>query len=330
MDTTQQVRWGLFGLGKIVAARVVPALKDSTRCTLLACAAHTPERARAFGEQHGVPHVHASYADLLADPEVDAVYIATPNSMHYEHALAALRAGKHVLLEKPMAMTVAHGEELVRVAQQAGKLLRIAFQFRFEDLFGRVRELITQGTLGELRSITLYGASPVGPPPTWRQNAAEGGILADLGVHMLDLVRWMTGLEFTDVSARATPADMTRDPVQTITILGRVGSSCHSVIRVSREIPFGVNTLMVEGTHGSVIAPAWRNVPEYELIVSTAAGRNVEKIAPSPMFMWEFEAFGDAMRGEKTILATDADGVVNIRLTDAIAHSTLGNQGTVR
>lgn len=316
-----RIRWGVVGLGNVTVNRFVPALMRSTRSTLVACVTRDPESQRGFVEKFAVPRAHADFARFVQDPEIDAVYIATPNSLHFAQTRAAIAAGKHVLCEKPLALDFAHGEELVLLARGAGRVLKVAYQFRFERVFERVREHIAAGTLGELRTVTLSGCSPVARTAAWRQDPEEGGILSDLAVHFLDLVPWLTGLEFTDVVARANPQDMASASVQTIGILGTLGQHCHAAIRASRELPAGQQALVIEGTRGTVACPAWRGVPQLELVLQDGAGRTVETFAPTPLFEREIAAFEDEVSGERSALATAVDGVHTIMLADAIRQS---------
>ncbi len=323
------IQWGIFGLGRVVQNGFTPALMASERAQLVACSAYKPEQAVLFAEKFKPARAHADFAAMLRDPAVDAVYIATPNSLHFEHARQALAAGKHVLCEKPMAMTASEGQQLVAAAAVADRLLAVCFQFRFEPVLARVRELVRSGAIGDLRAVTLHGASPVGQARTWRQNAAEGGVLSDLGVHLLDLARWLTGHELTDISARTTPPDMTRDPVQTITLLGRLGPSAHALVHVTREVPDGLNALSIEGTAGTLVVPAWRNVPDYELTLRNADGVRSEHIQPANLFRGQIDAISDALAGQAASLATGEDGLRVIEMTVAIARASGGTHAGV-
>jgi len=320
------IRWGVVGLGNVAVNRFVPALVRSTRSRLVACVTRNPETQRAFVEKFAVPRAHADFNQFVRDAEIDAVYIATPNSLHFEQVRDALAAGKHVLCEKPLALESVHGEELALLARNADRVLKVAYQFRFERLFERVREHVAAGALGELRAVTLSGCAPVARTAAWRQDPGEGGILSDLAVHLLDLVSWLSGLEFTDIVARANPQDMASTPVQSISILGTLGQYCHVVVRASRELPSGQQALVVEGTRGSVVCHAWRGVPRMELVLQDSAGRSVETLTPALLFEREIAAFEDEIHGTPTALATAADGIRTIALADAVRQSVLSGR----
>ena len=126
---------------------------------LAACVGSSPEKARAFAQRFGVARVHGDLEALMRDPDVDAVYIALPNAMHHAAVLAAARAKKHVLCEKPFAMTVAHAREMVDACRDAGVILRIAHQIRLDAAIVRAREIVRSGRLGRLAAISLERAS---------------------------------------------------------------------------------------------------------------------------------------------------------------------------
>jgi predicted dehydrogenase len=321
------IRWGIAGLGNVVTGRFAPALAHSRRSMLSACSTRDPEAAKPFAKKYAVPRVYGSFEQLAADDAVDVVYLATPNSLHYPQARRALLAGKHVLCEKPLALTVEHGIELAELARQRERLLKVAYQFRFEGVFGHVRNYILSGRLGELRMVRLFGcAAAAARASGWRQDPAEGGILSDLAVHFLDLVPWITGLEFTDISARANPPDIASASPQTISILGTLGRNCHCFISASREAPHGQNSFAVEGSLGTVFSTAWRGVQECELDLVDASGCKIEKIPQSAIFDREIEAFEDELGGHSTNLASGVDGIRAIMLADAVRQSAQTKQ----
>ena len=317
-----QSRWGIVGLGRVVTGRFVPALSRSKRSTLAACVTRNPEAAGAFAEKYDVSKVYASFDQLITDPDIDVTYLATPNLLHYEQSRQALLAGKHVLCEKPLALKIEEGKELIETAKRAGRLLGVAYQLRFEHLFERVRDHVRTGAIGDIRSIRMFGAAAFATHPAgWRQNPAEGGILTDLAVHLLDLVSWLTGLEFVEVSAIANPTEPDRSPIQTISVLGRLGQNCHGIIGATREVANGQNSLTIEGTSGAIVIAQWRGAAEYELVLLNGANRNIEKISASQNFEREIDAFEDEIGGKSTNLAKGVDGLRTIVVADAVLQS---------
>lgn len=148
----KRVRWGLLACGKIAEA-FAGGVQQSTSGELVAVASRDAERAAAFGARFGVPNCHGSYEALLADPEVDAVYISTPHPMHAEWAIKAADAGKHILCEKPIAMNHAEASTIVDAARRNGVFLMEAFMYRCQPLLAKVLDLLRAGAIGEVRVI---------------------------------------------------------------------------------------------------------------------------------------------------------------------------------
>ena len=313
--------WAIVGLGNVVVNRFAPALVKSPNSALVACATRDVEKARAFAARFGNPRVHATFDALLQDAEVQALYIASPNSLHYQQARDALLAGKHVLCEKPLAHEATQGRVLARLADERKVCLHVAYQFRFESVVERMRELVRAGAIGEPRAVVLTGASPATITGAWRSDPAEGGILSDLGVHLLDLVSWLAGARFTDVAARANPPDMRREPVRTISVLGTLQGNCHAYVRASRELGQVQQALTIEGSKGTLSASAWRNASEYTLTIVDGAGTRSEQHAAVPIFEREIAAFEDELAGKPSTLATAADGVHAIEVASAVWRS---------
>jgi predicted dehydrogenase len=167
----------------------------------------TPEKSQAVAERLGLPKGYATYADLLADPEVDAVHLTTPNRLHFEEARGALAAGKHVICEKPLAMNSAESAQLVELARQSGLAAGVNYNIRFYPLCLEARERVRSGGLGDIYSIQGSYVQDWLLYPTdynWRVLVEEGGPLravADIGTHWLDLVQFITGLAVEAVCA---------------------------------------------------------------------------------------------------------------------------------
>jgi predicted dehydrogenase len=180
------LRWGIIAPGYI-ADQWATALREHTRQRLVAVASRSFERATAFANRHGAERVHESYEALVDDPAVEAVYVASPHSHHREHALLALRAGKHVLVEKAFTRNAAEARELVAAAGEAGVLLMEAMWTRYLPHTDVLRQVVADGLIGDVHRITAdYGVRTT-PDPTHRllDPALAGGVLLDLGIYPL-------------------------------------------------------------------------------------------------------------------------------------------------
>lgn len=190
------LRWGLLSTANITAALV-----GSGHGGIHAVASRSPERAEAYAREHGLPRWHGSYEDLLADPDVDAVYVPLPNSMHVDWSIRALEAGKHVLCEKPMSRHPRDVERAFGVAEREGLVLAEAFMWRHHPQIARARELIAAGAIGRLRLIRAGFAFLAQPPDVRLQRELDGGGLMDVGCYCVSGARSLAGAEPERVQA---------------------------------------------------------------------------------------------------------------------------------
>lgn len=179
------LRWGVVGTG--IADRFVHALHAHTGQRAVAVTARDADKTRAFADAHGIGRVHRSVADLVGDPEVDVVYVATPHPLHREQALAAIAAGKHVLIEKPIALTAADATEILAAGRAAGVLVAEAMWTRYLPQADVIRQVLAAGTLGEIDLVRADFGSLVPFDPTSRMfdPALGGGAMLDLGVYIV-------------------------------------------------------------------------------------------------------------------------------------------------
>jgi D-xylose 1-dehydrogenase (NADP+, D-xylono-1,5-lactone-forming) len=199
---SQTLRWGILGTGNI-ARQFCADVRASRRGRLAAVGSRAAETARQFAAAHGIPAAMDSYAQLVARDDIDAVYVSLPNSMHHQWTLAALRAGKHVLCEKPLAPTVAEVEEMFDVARQTGRLLVEAFMYRSHPQTHAVIEAVRKGMIGELRQIrTSFCYRTANVENNIRFNAdLKGGALMDIGCYCVNFSRLFAGEEPARISA---------------------------------------------------------------------------------------------------------------------------------
>ena len=203
------IRVGVAGCGKIAQVRHLPEYQAHPDVQVWGLFDLNLDRARSLAEQYHAK-AYASYADMLADPELDAVSVCAANTAHADMAIAALKAGKHVLCEKPMATTLADCERMVQAARKSGKTLMIGQNQRLAAAHQKAKELMEKGAIGRL--ITFTTAFRHGGPETWSvdpgantwffdKNRAAMGAMADLGVHKTDLIQYLTGQTVTEVTA---------------------------------------------------------------------------------------------------------------------------------
>jgi predicted dehydrogenase len=243
------LRWGVIGTGGIAAAFTEDlALTDSG--DVVAVGSRTAEAAERFGDAHGVPNRHASYEALIADPEVDAVYVATPHPMHHPAALPALRAGKPTLVEKPFTMTAAEARELVETARAQGVFLMEAMWTRFLPHVHAIRELLAGGALGRIVTLIADHGQWFAEDARHRLFAPElgGGALLDLGIYPVSFASLVLGTP-DRVVALAEPA-FTGVDATTSVVLGHPGGA-HAVITCTLAAR-SPTTAAIVGTDGRI------------------------------------------------------------------------------
>ncbi len=321
-----QLRWGIAGLG-VLAHSIAPVIKASASGRLVACASRSEARVREFTAAHDVERAYTSYEDLVRDPQVDAVYVATQNNLHHPVVMAAAAAGKQILCEKPFAMNVAEGEEMVAACRKAGVALRVGFQHRFSPVLQAAAAVAKSGRIGTIREITVqrYGAKNFARNP-WRRELATAGLgaLADMGLHTIDFAQWIVGDRYTRVFALAYPPRKSGLPDETISCMMEFAGGCQATFRISREMHIASNDVQAFGTGGMLITSALRYTDPHWLRVRTEEGTE-ESVHPHgqmpELYLREIEAFAKEVAGERTQMATGEDGVRIVRLTSALIRS---------
>ncbi|MGH2488217.1 MAG: Gfo/Idh/MocA family protein [Candidatus Limnocylindria bacterium] len=203
-----ELRLGILSTAKIARTKVVPAMQRARRCEVVAIASRDAGRVREAAAELGIPRAHGSYDALLADSEVDAVYIPLPNHLHAEWTIAAARAGKHVLCEKPLALSADDAQRAIDVCRAEGVRVMEAFMYRLHPSWVAVRELVESGRIGPLRAVQSW-FSYYNDDARNIRNIREygGGALYDIGCYSVNLSRMLFGSEPTRVQASSV-----RDP----------------------------------------------------------------------------------------------------------------------
>ena len=190
------IRWGILGAAKIATTKVIPAMQQASNCEVVAIASRDAARAAAAAAELGIPRAHGSYEALLADPAVDAVYIPLPNHLHVPWTTRAAEAGKHVLCEKPIALTAAEAHTLLEVRDRTGVRIQEAFMIRTHPQWVRAKALVDAGELGEVRAMSGFFSYYNADPANVRNVAGwGGGGLLDIGCYLVNTARFIFGEE---------------------------------------------------------------------------------------------------------------------------------------
>lgn len=204
MVGTDKVRWGVLGTAQIAMDCVLPGMKEAPNCEIVAVAGRNEEKLRSFTRQFAIPKTYTSYEALLRDPDIQAVYIPLPNSLHYEWTIRALEAKKNVLCEKPLAPDAVSARRMFDAAKENGVLLMEAFAYLHSPYMSSLRMLIKNGEIGNIEYIqSEFLTCGYGPENIRMQKDALGGALYDLGCYNTSQILWLLGKDPVDVEARA-------------------------------------------------------------------------------------------------------------------------------
>ena len=320
-----ELRWGILSTAAIGRRKVVPAIQAARRCRVVAVGSRDAKSGRAYADQLGIPTAHDSYEAVLADPEVDAVYIPLPNHLHAEWAIAAARAGKHVLCEKPLALDARQAEQIVAACSQAGVVLAEAFMYRLHPTWVAIRELVAGGRIGTLMAVqSWFGYFNDDPANIRNIAAAGGGALYDVGCYCVNLSRLLFGAEPTRVSGA-----LVRDPVGGTDVLtsailefdgGIASFTCSTRAENDQRVE-------IYGTKGRISVPIAFNIPidQPTEILLIAGGKppvapHIERLTfPTvDQYTIQAEVFAAAVLDGVEPPFGVADAVANMRVIDRI------------
>jgi predicted dehydrogenase len=308
------------------AARIAPAaLMKPGRVVdgveVAAVAARDGRRAGAFAAKYGVPVVHDSYAALLADPALDAVYVPLPNGLHGRWTLAALEAGKHVLCEKPFTADAAQAREVAAAAESTGLVVMEAFHYRYHPLAHRMLEVVESGELGAVRRVETSMCFPLPVFSDIRYDfGLAGGALMDAGCYAVHCLRLLSGGEPVVTSATALTLRRDRRIDRAMTAQFSLPGGATGRIRAS----MWSRTLLdirarVVGEHGTMTVTNYAAPQMPSRFVVTVDGkRRRERFGGESTYTHQLRAFAAAVRGEPTNLTPPADSVATMSLIDAI------------
>jgi xylose dehydrogenase (NAD/NADP) len=313
------LRWGILSTANITE-KLLGSGHDQQ---FVAVGSRDLGRAQAFATEHGITRAHGSYEELLADPEVDAIYNPLPNSLHVEWSIKALEAGKHVLCEKPMSR---HPDEVDRafdVAEREGRVLEEAFMWRHHPQVARTRELIAAGDIGDLRVIRAAFAFVAADPNDIRLQAdLDGGGLMDVGCYCVSGCRTLASAEPVRGYAEYIPGGIGVDVALAATLRFPGDVVAHFDCGVSY---LGGDQLEAVGSEGSVfLDDPWHG---REAVIELRRNGLVERIetGPANSYALELADFEAAVRGEDPPLLTRADAVAQARAIEALYTSAERN-----
>jgi predicted dehydrogenase len=318
MATERPLRFGTLGAARITPNALIKPASELPDAEVVAIAARDRQRAEEFARTHRIPRVYSTYEEVIADPEVDVIYNPLPNSHHHSWTIAALRAGKHVLCEKPIASNAAEAEQMVAVARETGRFLGEAFHYRYHPLAARVREILRTGQLGRLRHLEGNFSVPL-PTDNIRYDwSLAGGATMDLGCYPLHMLREFSGLMPRVLRASAKTGPQNIDVAMEVDLDMGEGVTARMTCSMAQDTQIGAS-FTARGDLGELvvlnpIAPQMGN----QLTLKTAEGEKTESISGDATYTCQLRAFIAQVRGEGAFPTDGAEGIVNMRILDDV------------
>lgn len=311
--------WGIVGTGVLADVSIAPALEELEGSHLSAVCSRSLGRASEFVTKHGGGEAYDGYAAMLADDNVDIVYIASPNSLHFEQAMLALECGKHVLVEKPMALSTADGLAMVRAAEAAGVCLGVGFHLRHKASAIAAREAIVDGRIGEVfyAEMAIGAGKGLYPYDTWRADPAlaGGGSLLHQGTHAVDLAAYLCGSPIVEVSAMM---DAAADEDVFVGSCRLADGTLVQMASHSRR-PGTRPDWTVFGAGGWIVARGGTApTPGDSAELHTDDGASVLGTSSEPAYAAEVAAFADSVRAGRAPSGDGTDGLRVIAVSDAL------------
>jgi predicted dehydrogenase len=321
-----KIRWGVISTALIGTQKVIPGMQRSKRGTVAAIASRDLARAKAEAKKLGIPRAYGSYDELLADPEIDAIYNPLPNNLHIDWTIAALKAGKHVLCEKPFGM---NAKDASRVFKHAGERhVMEAFMIRFHPQWLKARELVRSGRIGDLKAVQVFFCYNNQDPNNIR-NIAEtgGGAVLDIGGYGI-----LSGRFTFEAEPKRIVSLIDRDPIfrtdRLSSVLADFGEGRHLTFTIGTQLA-NHQRVTLGGTKGRIEILIPFNAPQAEattILVDNGsklggASTKAIKIRVSDQYAEEADAFAMAVLGETPLPYGPEDGVKMMKILDAMFKS---------
>jgi predicted dehydrogenase len=334
------IRWALLGPGRHAGRSVVPQLKQAAATELAAVVSRDRARGEVFAQTHGIPKVYTSLEEALRDRDIDAIYDASPDGLHVSHAIAAAEAGKHALIEKPLALSVADAAKAIAASERHGTKLGVVFNQRHEAVHQEARRMVLGGDIGEVKLVhvqialrTAISRGGAGAPITWRTdpNFRAGGIVVSIGDHAYDTLAYLVGQEIEAVSA-LTDATQSNPPNERVAGMllklsrGAIGYAVASFVTPFARRPFEIHgtsgTIVIENSYTYLTGAGDDPTPTLTLL--NEAGSTVRRLPATECFRVEIEQFNRAIAGRGEPMTPPEQGLRALALGEAL-YAAIGS-----
>ena len=324
----KKVKWGILGTAKIGVTKVIPALLKASNCEVVAIASRDLNKAKSIAAQSNAAKAFGSYEELLADNEIDAIYNPLPNHLHLPLTLAAIKAGKHVLCEKPIGLNEEEAETLQREASlHPGLKVMEAFMYRFHPQWVKTKELVDNGTIGKVKNIqSFFSYNNVDPSNIRNKADIGGGGLMDIGCYCISFPRFILGKEPVEVSGNSVfDKEFKTDILTSGTLFFEEDVTAN--FTCSTQL-FPYQRVNILGDKGRIEIDIPCNAPLDEQTKVTLYLNGDEKIMyfEGNQYTLECEAFANSILNNTDVPTSLSDAANNMKVIDAIVESNLKNR----
>ena len=337
----RKVRWGVVGSAGIADRRTIPGMMLAENAELVAVMDVNMDIASQIRDKYGAKRAYDSLSGILSDSEIDAVYVASPVVFHKEQVMAVAKAGKHVLVEKPIGLSSKDSDEVVKVCKEQGVLISVGLMMRFHAYHEKIKEMIADGALGDIVSmraqLTCWYPDIAG---NWRQKkkTAGGGSLLDMGIHCIDILQYITGSKVKRVAGMVDTKTFDYDVEDSASVLMEMDNGAYAYVDANFNIPDAAahSRLEVYGTKGSILAEGTISQVEGGKVDVTldeqggydarqdrdnSAGVNFD-VEFGNMYEKEISAFGDAILNGSPVKIDAAEAIWTQRVIEAAYASS--------
>ncbi|MEX1125514.1 MAG: Gfo/Idh/MocA family oxidoreductase [Acidimicrobiia bacterium] len=316
--------WGVIGIGSIVQSTMAPAMVEEPECDLVAGVSRDQGRADRFAQQFDARFAYTDYEEMLANHEVDAVFIATPNSFHAEQVIAAARAGKHILCDKPLANNVPDASRALEACSTAGVKLGINFHNRHLPWVQDVSRLLAEGVIGEVKVVQVQVSSGLRHYENWRADPEIAGLgsVHNVGVHGLDFLRVILSSDPVEVMAMFDRGPETGGVEMLALITMRFGNGTLVHYDANESIRDPLNDIVIYGSAGRIVGTSFtRSRNDGELAVLNDNGETITRYQAPEAHRLSLAAFTHAVLKGEEPNASGLDGLRSAQICEAIGRS---------
>ncbi|WP_214630108.1 Gfo/Idh/MocA family protein [Paenibacillus agaridevorans] len=323
--TATKLKWGVLGCAGIAKRAVIPGVQASKWNEVAAIASRDADKASRTAEEHGIGQAYSSYEELLADPSIDVVYIPLPNHLHREWTIRAAEAGKHILCEKPLALTAKEAEEMVEACAKAGVQLSEAFMYRWNPRYDKLREIIASGEIGELRGIRsafTFNNAKDSSNVRYRKDWG-GGSIYDVGCYPINAARLLLGKEPEAATVQAIFSQEHDDVDMMASGLLEFEGGVSLTFDCGMWAAFR-NPLEILGTEGIIEVPSAYVAPQPgsgDFYVNAGGERRLVEVEHVNAYTAQADALYRAVKGEEPLRYDAFDAVRNMKVIDACLQS---------